>query len=293
MKVLTFKIWYVILLAILKGGDYIYVLILSIFSIFLSYYVVSNYYVSNKSKYIISNKYFKSIKLNIKIFESSFSKYKNILNNLGNPYGINFSKFKLIKYIISPIIFILVIYRSHNIILSLIYFFIFFNIPNLMIYIYVRNESFKIINDISEVSNNLKLALSCNIPLHESLKYVKENIEYKRFKEGFDVFIDDYLMYNFNMIKAIDNFKLKFNSYEFNMLLNIILQGEKEGKIIESLTIFSETLDLSYFKYLKYKETKRIMFVVVASIISLINITILAIYPIIMQISENLQNIFN
>jgi hypothetical protein len=122
---------------------------------------------------------------------------------------------------------------------------------------------------------------------------VKTNIKYKRFREGFESFINDYLMYNFNMIKAIDNFKLKFNSYEFNMFLNIILQGEKEGKIIESLTVFSETLDLSYFKYLKYKEAKRIMFVTIASIISLINITILAIYPIIIQISENLQNIFN
>lgn len=128
--------------------------------------------------------------------------------------------------------------------------------------------------------------------MHESLKYVRNVIEYKRFKECFDIFVNDYLMYNFNMIKAIDNFKPKFESYEFNMFLNIILQGEKEGKIIESLTIFSETLDLSYYKYLKYNEAKRIMFITIASIISLINISIMALYPIIMQISGNLQNIF-
>lgn len=158
---------------------------------------------------------------------------------------------------------------------------------------YSKNESLKIINDISELSNNLKLALSCNIPLHDALNYVKNNIEYKRFKEAFELFINDYMMYNFNMIKAIDNFKQKFNSYEFNMFLNIILQGEKEGKIVESLNVFSETLELSYFKYLKYKEAKRILFVTLASIISLINISILAVYPIIMQISENLQNIFS
>ena len=212
---------------------------------------------------------------------------------MGNPYGINYFKFNLIKYFISPLIFILVVFRSHNIILSLTYSLCFFYIPNFLIYRFIKNESIKIINDISEVSNNLKLALSCNIPLHESLKYVINNIEYVRFKEGFNLFINDYLMYNFNMIKAIDNFKLKFSSYEFNMLLNIILQGDREGKIIESLTIFSETLDLSYFKYLKYKEAKRIIFVTIASIISLINITILAAYPIIIQISNNLQNIFN
>ncbi len=201
-------------------------------------------------------------------------------------------KYKLIKYVISPILFILMFYRTHNIFLSLVYFFILFYIPNFIIYIYVKNESLKIINDISEISNGLKLALSSNIPLYESLTYVKDNIEYKRFRDNFDIFINDYLMYNFSMIKATDNFKLKFNSYEFNMFLNILLQGEKEGKMVQSLTVFSEMLDLSYFKYLKYKETKRIMFVVVASVISLINITVLAVYPIIMQVSENLQNIF-
>jgi len=284
---------YVILLAIHEGGDYIYGLVFLIFSIFLSYYLISAYYISIKSKFIISNKYLSSIKLNIGFFESNSTKYKNILNNLGNPYGINLLKFNFIKYIISPLVFILVFFRSHNIVLALIYFLCFFGIPNFLIYIYTKNESIKIISDISEVSNNLKLALSCNIPLHESLKYVKDNIEYARFREGFNLFINDYLMYNFNMIKAIDNFKLKFNSYEFNMFLNIILQGDKEGKTIESLTIFSETLELSYFKYLKYKEAKRIIFVTIASIISLINITILAIYPIIIQITENLQNIFN
>jgi hypothetical protein len=197
------------------------------------------------------------------------------------------------KYYISPLIFVLIIFRSHNVILSLMYSLCFFYIPNFLIYIFIKNESVKIINDISEVSNNLKLALSCNIPLHESLKYVENNIGHARFKEGFNLFINDYLMYNFNMMKAIDNFKLKFNSYEFDMFLNIILQGDREGKIIESLSMFSETLDLSYFKYLKYKEVKRIMFVTIASIISLINITILAVYPIIIQVSKNLQNIFS
>ena len=289
---MTFKISYVILLPIHEGGDCIYALVLYVFSIFLSYYIISTYYVSIKSKFI-NNKYFNSIKLNINFFESKLSRRKNILNNLGNPYGINIFKFNLIKYIISPVVFFLVILRSHNIFLSLIYSLCFFYIPNFLIYVYTKNESVKIINDISEISNNLRLALSCNIPLHESLKYVKDSIEYIRFREGFDLFINDYLMYNFNIIKAIDNFKLKFDSYEFNMFLNIIIQGDREGKIVESLSVFSETLELSYFKYLKYKETKRIMFVTIASIISLINITILAIYPIAIQISENLQNIFN
>lgn len=274
-----------------KGGDYIYVLVFSIFSILLSHYMISIYNVYLKSKLVSNNKVYNSFK--IKFLETNFKKYKMILDNLGNPYGINFFKFKIFKFVISPIVFVLILYRSNNFIISLIYFLCFFNLPNFLIYIYTKNESIKIISDISEISNSLKLALSCNIPLNESLKYVKDNIKYKRFRDSFETFTSDYLMYNFNIIKAVDNFKIKFNSYEFNMLLNIITQGEKEGKMIEALSVFSETLDLSYFKYLKYNEARRMLFVTIAAIISLINIAVLAIYPIMIQISQNLQNIFN
>lgn len=204
---------------------------------------------------------------------------------------MNIFKFKILKFFISPLFSLLIFIRSSNLLLSIIVFLFLFFIPNFLIYTYKKNESLKIINDLSEICNGLKLALSCNIPLHEALKFVKHSIKYKRFRDSFDIFLNDYIMYNFNMIKAVDNFKLKFNSYEFNMFLNILLQCEKEGKIIESLTIFIETLDLAYFKYLKYKEAKRIIFVTFASIISLINITILTLYPIVKQITENLQNI--
>jgi len=281
------------IITVWRGGDCIYALVLLILSIFLSYNIISVYNTNRKSKLISSNKFLSPIKFQPKFQKNNFNRYKAILNNLENPYGLNFKRFKILKYFISPFVFILIIFRSYNIILSLITFSFFFYLPNLLINIYIKNESLKIINDISEVTSSLKLALSCNIPLHESLKYVTNNIEYKRFREKFDLFVNDYLMYNFNMIKAVDNFRLKFNSYEFNMFLNIIIQGEKEGKMVESLTMFSETLDLSYFKYLKYNETKRVVFVTMASIVSLVNITIMAIYPIIMQISDNLQNIFS
>lgn len=274
-----------------RGGDCIYVLIFIIFSILLTHYIVRIYDIKVKSKFILDNNTFSQMKF--KFLETNFQKYKVILTNLDNPYGINFLKFKLLKCVISPIVFILVFYRFNNWILSLIYFLCFFYLPNFLIYIYTKNESFKIINDISEISNNLRLALSCNIPLNESLKYVKSNIKQKRFKKSFEVFTNDYLMYNFNITKAVDNFKLKFKSYEFNMFLNIFVQGEKEGKMVESLTIFCDTLELSYFKYLKYNEAKRVLFVTISAIFSLINILILTIYPIVIQISENLQNIFN
>lgn len=165
--------------------------------------------------------------------------------------------------------------------------------PNLLIYLYKRKEALKLINDVSEIANNLNISLSCKIPLYECLKLAKETIKYKRFKESFELYINDYIMYNFNMTKAIDNLKMKFDSYELDMFLSILFQGDKEGNIVDAMQVFSETLELSYFKYLKYKEAQRITFVTFASVISLLNITIIAIYPVIIQITENLSKIFS
>ncbi|MEG1990079.1 MAG: hypothetical protein RR144_03225 [Clostridia bacterium] len=220
-------------------------------------------------------------------------KNEEMLNNLQNPYGITIKKYILLKYILSTIFFIVTLIQIKNIFISIIYFSILFFLPNFLIYTYKKQESLKIINDITVVVNNLNISLTCNIPLYECLKFARNSIVYTRFKSAFDTFVNDYILYNFNMVKAIDNFKLKFDSYELEIFFNIILQGDKEGNIKEALQVFSETLELSYFKYLKYKETKRITFVTISSLISLINITIIAIYPIIIQITENLSKIFS
>jgi hypothetical protein len=99
-------------------------------------------------------------------------------------------------------------------------------------------------------------------------------------------------MYNFNILRAIEDFKEKFSSYEFNMFLTVLKECEREGNAVESLEAFGKTLDFAYFKYLKLKSANRIIFVSLATVISLINIFLIIMYPIAIQISQNLTDIF-
>ncbi|MEG0872748.1 MAG: hypothetical protein RSD14_01295 [Clostridia bacterium] len=128
--------------------------------------------------------------------------------------------------------------------------------------------------------------------VYESLKLSVTPISHKRFKIEFEKFVNNYMMYNFNILKAVEEFETKFNSYEFNMFLSILIQGEKEGNMLEGLETFNDSLDLMYFKYLKLKASKRLLFVSFATIISLINSFVIVMYPIAVQVSSNLTDIF-
>jgi hypothetical protein len=128
--------------------------------------------------------------------------------------------------------------------------------------------------------------------MYNALVLSSENIIYKRFKREFILFLNNYELNNFNIIRATEEISKKFDCYEFKMFINILIEADKKGKIYDTLVLFDKTLEISYYKYLKYKQFKRIIFIILSCIISLINIVMITVYPIFIQISENLQNIF-
>ena len=100
-------------------------------------------------------------------------------------------------------------------------------------------------------------------------------------------------MLNFNLRKAADKLLLKFKSSELEMFLQILIQSENEGCIIENLERFNETLELSYSKYLRSIANKRLGLVVSGTVLMLINIIVVSMYPIAVQVINNLQTIFS
>lgn len=278
----------------MSGGDYIYVVVFIILSFLLSYNFFSYYFIKQKSKYINLNNF--KFKLNFKFKKNLFQNYliekSKRLFYLGNPYGFTLIKFLIFKYILSTFIFFVFLYRTSNILVSILFYLIFFKLPNMLIFLYKKVEGIKIINDISNIVQSLILSLSANMSFYESLKLSANNIENKRFKLEYENFINEYMLYNFNIIKALNEFEKKFDCYEFNIFLSILVQGEKEGELLENLENFSKTLDLIYFRYLKYKSTQRIVFVSIATVISVINSFFIVMYPIVIQITQNLSEIF-
>lgn len=286
---LTFYLYGVILL--LQGGDCIYAPLFIIFSFLIAYNLISEYFILKKSKIVnftlnklSKNKFYLSKKYLSKIFY--------YLLNAGNPYGITVKTYIIIKYILSIFLFIFSFINTSNIFISLIILITIYFLPNILVELSLKAESIKIINDISNIVQNIVLSLSANMPLYNSLKNVIDNIENKRFKEEYKIFVNNYRMYNFNIIKSVNEFSQKFSFYEFNMFLSLLIQGEKEGNLLELLENFTETLDLAYFKYLKYKASQRSVVVILTTIISIINSFIIVLYPIIIQISSSFADIF-
>ena len=128
--------------------------------------------------------------------------------------------------------------------------------------------------------------------LYDSLKSSINVINYNRLKNEYSRFIDNYMMYNFDILKAISIFSSKFKSYEFNMFLSLLSQGEKEGNLIQILETFSDSLELSFFKVLKYKTSTRTIMIIVATLVLLINSFAIVLYPIIVEISTSFVDIF-
>ncbi len=232
------------------------------------------------------------------MFSNSKSKIKGlkkiqkILYDYGNPYGLTVKKYFVIKYILSTFVFVLSFLRNKNLIASLICFIIIFFIPNILLAIFKKSEKIKIFTDITVIVEILLLSLTARLTLFESFKTCVENLKYKRFKEEFIKFINDYEMYNFNVKKAANEIIDKFDSYEFNMLMSVIIQSEKDGNLVQNLQVYNNTLDLAYFKKLKYDASKRLMYVTIATVVSIINILFLVLYPMLVEITSNLEVIF-
>lgn len=172
-------------------------------------------------------------------------------------------------------------------------FFIIFFLPNCLIYIFEKKESIKLINEISNIVQNIILSLSANMSLYDSLISSSNIIKYDRFKNEFLNFIDKYKMYNYSILKAVNSFEKKFDTFEVNMFLSILIECEKEGKYIELLENFEKSLEIRYFKYLNVQSIKSNFIMILAIIISLINCFFVVGFPMIYEIYKNLFEIFS
>ena len=186
----------------------------------------------SKSKYINSSKFnLKNISLKLLSNKNFISAYLNSVNeklkSLDNPYGINLKKYLFIKYFLSLLFFLVFYFRTSNLFLSLTLFFIIFFIPDFLIISYIRKENLILIGEISNIVQSLILSLSTNMTLNQALQISVNSLRYDRFKQNYKKFVDDYSLFNLNLKRSLEDFKIKFNSYEFNMFVGVLLDSEK------------------------------------------------------------------
>lgn len=268
----------------------IYVIIF-IFSNLIIYNLI-NLYLCNKNATKITDNNKSKISSNIHI-NSYKKKIEQSLLKLGNPYKLNLKKYLIIKYVISPIVFLIAYLNYNNIIISLLLFLIVFYSINFLIYMFRKEENIKIINEIKNLNLNLILYLSCYTPLKEAIMKAINSLTYPRIIGCLKRFVYIYELNGYNLTSALRVIEEKFSSYELNMFLSLLKQGEKEGKLVENLERFDETLELSYFKYLKRQSEKQLVYILLGIMASLGSMSLTVIYPMVIDIMNNLQQIFS
>lgn len=221
------------------------------------------------------------------------NKIESKLFNLGFPYKLTTKKYLAIKYMLSILIFLVSYFNYQSFKVPCILLIITFLIPNYLVYSYIRKERNILISELRNIVNSMIICLSSYTPLKETLILTVAGIKYKRFKQAYETFVNEYKMNGYKLNAPSRILESKFKNYELSLFLGTLLQGEKEGNLLEGLEKYKDTLELNYFKYLKQKADRNLLYVTLGTILSLINIVSIVMYPILVQVLENLQLIFS
>lgn len=179
-----------------------------------------------------------------------------------------------------------------NKLVALVIWFISFFYLDYMIYSFKKSENILIINELKGLVNSLTICLSAHTMLKDALDISVKSLGYKRLREELQKFVRSYEVYGYDIQKASNVLDGKFESYELDMFIGILKQSEKEGNVLENLEKFSTILDLSYFKYLKRQSAKRLFSMTLGTVLLLVDIALIVMYPIFVQVIQNLQTIF-
>lgn len=270
----------------------IYVIAIITFSILIYNLITYFNFYRKKKKILNSNKLY--IPNNKFIFLNSYlNKIENKLFNLGFPYKITTKKYLIIKYGLSLFLSLVAFLSYKSIKALLIFYLITFFLPDYLIHIFKNKEKNILINEIKSLTSNMILVLSAYGTIEQALEISKNTLVYERFIQAYERFIYEYKMNGYNIRLASIKLEKEFSSYELNLFISTLIQGEKEGNLLENLDKLSETLELNYFKYLKKKSKERLLYVTLGTVISLINIILVVMYPMFKQVIDNLQIIFS
>lgn len=244
-----------------------------------------NQIVNSNSKYLSFSKR--------KYINCYLNKIYNKLFNLGFPYKLNLKKYLIIKYGLSVIVFLIALFNYKSLKVPFLLYFVIFFTPNYLIYSYKNKEKCLLINELKNITNNLILYLSSYTSLKDSLNKIQSTIKNKRLYVAYEIFLKEYNMNGYKLNSPAKKLEAKFESYELSLFLGTLIQGDREGNVLEAILKYKETLELNYFKYLKKKTATRLMYVTLGTILSLINIILIVMYPILMQVMNSLQIIFS
>lgn len=165
--------------------------------------------------------------------------------------------------------------------------------PELLINSFINKEKNYILNDLNTYISNIQIFLTVNDSMYNALKNSIDSINYYRFKEALTEFVEEYRIYNYNTKKASYKLLEKFNIDELNIFLDILHINESNNSIIKILSGLKKILNEKLNKNLKIMHMRENYNIVICILLLLCMTFLTVMFPIFVQIVNNLNAIFS
>ena len=228
----------------------------------------------------------------LKIIISKIQQKDIMLNNLGNPYGLNGKKFYIIKVAL-PIFFLqLSIINKVNVIAIIVVEIISFLIMDILVLLNKKSLYNSVQKDLQNVIDSLYLQITSNITMDKILRNIPYVCNNNIVKSAFISMSNVYEYTGFNIQLAVLELKKRFDIVEVNMFCNVLVEQTMLGENLYMLENLSNILAQKNIEMIKTSTRKKVMLITIGIAVSLINISLLVFYPIINTFSQGFNNIF-
>lgn len=259
---------------------------------------ILSYFIANK--YIAQKKLRTYERLSQNITQKTERKYKykilekteNMLIKQGHPLGLNVISYFFFKILLFSCLYFISLnnYCDFNIaIINAI--FGFFAIDG-FIYFNKRIRDSQVCSDLLNVVDCIYLQLSAHVNLKNVLKGIGGVCRNKDLKNALNTLSTRYELFEYNIEDSVSEFQQKFDILEIDMFSNAIKQQSSNNSILEILNNLSNILKLRYLDKLNSDTKTKVILITLGVTIILFNIVVLITFPIFIDVSKNLHQIF-
>lgn len=216
-----------------------------------------------------------------------------MLNNLGNPYGLNGKMFYVIKIVLVIAFLQLSIINDLHIIAIIIVEVVSFFIMDILILLNQKSLYNSVQKDLLNVIDSLYLQITSNITMDKILKNIPYVCNNNILKHAFISMSNVYEYTGFNIQLAVLELKKRFDIVEVNMFCNALVEQTMLGDNLSLLENLSNMLTQRNIEIIKVSTKKKVILITVGIVVTLINITLLVFYPIMNSFSQGFNNVFS
>lgn len=198
-------------------------------------------------------------------------------------------KLTKIEIIFSSIMFAIALYTYKSLIHGVLFGVFAYAIPKLYESLIKKSEKKKTLMDLLNIIESLNVQISSNMPLKLVLKNLPDICKYSRFKNMMTDLYLEYQLTGFSLTKSLRRLKEKFPYTEISMFASALEQHARGNNSAEAYNNLILVLKEKNIEYIENITESKTTILVIGVVIILINLLIMGCYPVIIEVSDNLD----